>query len=182
MVNAPPVQIEPLKCEHLADLATVLLHPAVYEHIEPELPTLSEFTLALATAINGPFREGELWLNYLVRTAAGGEIVGRVEATLHSNLAEIAFLLAPDYWGKGYGSSALAKLHKEVLANHSIDAFWATTSAGNVRSQALLERSGYSRVEHGWPSLLTYEPGDLVFARAARPNNSSKPTPLRGAA
>lgn len=176
------MQIEPLKCEDLDDLAAVLLRPAVYEHIERELPTLPKFTLALTRAIEGPSKEGEVWLNYLVRVAPGGEILGRVEATLHSNLAEVAILLSPDHWGKGYGSASLARLHAEVLANHGITSFWATASAANARSRALLERSGYSRVEHGWPSLLTYEAGDLVFTREVRPNNSSRPTPLRGAA
>lgn len=61
-------------------------------------------------------------------------------------------------------------------AAHAIEDFWAAMSPANTRSQVLLERSGFSMVEHGWLALLTYGAGGFVFTRKARRNDSSTPT------
>jgi hypothetical protein len=68
------LRLENLLTAHLDELATVLLHPAVYQHIEDELPTLDEFKLRLERAIASPS------VHYLVRDAAGA-MLGRLEAT-----------------------------------------------------------------------------------------------------
>lgn len=152
------LRVEHLLTSHLDELATVLLHPAVYQHIEDELPTLDEFKLGLERAIASPS------VHYLVRDAAGA-MLGRLEATVHHQVAEVAFLLGPQYWGRGYAAAGLSWLHDELVQHHAVTEFWATTTPANHRSQALLRRCGY--VESGLPSfpLYSYAPGDIVFQR-----------------
>jgi RimJ/RimL family protein N-acetyltransferase len=166
----PSITVEPLRVEHLPELASVLRHRAVYQHIGGEVPSLDEFVLGLTRALAGPpaSRPDERWLNYLMREPARGRMIGRLESTVVPGRAEVAFLLDPALWGLGYASTGLAWLHAEVERVAGPVEFWATTAPENTRCQALLARAGYVQVaETGWPRLASYEPGDVVFRRAA---------------
>lgn len=156
---------ESLRVDHLDELAVTLLHPAVYQHIEDALPSLSDFKLSLSRAIAGPPARavGQTWLNYLVRQAGTNVMLGRLEATVHDALAEVAFLFGPSYWGHGYATDGLSWLHAEVKRVCSVSDFWATTVPANFKCQALLRRCGYIPVTGSKPHLLSFAPGDLVF-------------------
>lgn len=164
----PPLFVEPLRMEHLPELASVLRHPAVYQHLGGEVPSLSDFMLGLTRALDGPppSRPDERWLNYLMREGPGGRLLGRLEATVVRDRAEVAFLLDPAFWGRGLARSGLEWLHAEVVRVAGPVEFWATTTPSNTRCQALLRRAGYASVDPvGLPALATYDPGDLVFRR-----------------
>ena len=159
---------EPLRVDHLPELAVALRHPAVYEHIGGEVPSLDEFVLGLTRALAGPpsTRPQERWLNFLMREASSSRMVGRLEATLTPGRAEVAFLVDPRGWGHGYGSTGLAWLHSELINTAGPLTFWAATVPANRRCQALLPRSGYVEVPaSAAPELASYEAGDLVFRR-----------------
>jgi RimJ/RimL family protein N-acetyltransferase len=164
----PRLQYERLLPEHLDQLVGVLLSPAVYEHLEDHLPSLTEFKRGLERAMAGPPPEqrDQIWLNYLVRQAETGQMLGRLEATIHDGLAEVAFLFDPSHWGKGYAREGLAWLHARLGSDHGISRFWATTVPANWRSQKLLLASGYRQIHGQAPRLLSFELGDLVFFRA----------------
>ncbi|WP_229207064.1 MULTISPECIES: GNAT family N-acetyltransferase [unclassified Duganella] len=162
------LHFENLLASHLDELAGVLLHPAVYLHIEEKPPSLSEFKLGLERAIAGPGEDvkGELWLNYLVRDEAGS-MLGRLEATVHHQLAEVAFLFGPQYWGRGHAATGLLWLHEELERGFAVTEFWATTTPENDRSQALLRRCGYIGSELPACPLYSFAPGDLIFQRSS---------------
>lgn len=157
---------EPLTRHQLNGLAQILRSPLVYQHIDDSVPTAKEFVLGLEIALAGPpvERHEELWLNYLVRLRATGETVGRLEATVHDSIAEVAVLLGPAYWGNGYATEALEWLHGEVVRQWSSVDFWATTAPKNERSQSMLRKCGYQEttVDQA-PSLRSYVCGDRVF-------------------
>jgi RimJ/RimL family protein N-acetyltransferase len=156
--------IEELRVEHLAELATHLCHPEVYEHIGG-VPSHDDFILDRERALRGPrsAASSERWLNFLVREASSDLVLGRLEATLHDSIAEVAFLFSPTHWGKGFALEALAWMHTEIQRTHGITSFWATTVAANAKCQSLLLRSGYQQVRAGVPVLYSFEEGDLVF-------------------
>ena len=155
---------EPLQAVHLDELADVLLHPVVYQYIEETMPTIEDFKLGLEHAIAGPDASviDKRWLNYLVRRS-DGSMIGRLEATVHHGLAEVAFLFGPQYWGQGFATAGLRWLHAELARSAAITEFWATTTTANVRSQKLLERCGYQWANLPTISLYSYDLGDLVF-------------------
>lgn len=155
---------EPLQSHHLKALAEVLMSPAVYQHIGGEVPPLHQFTLGLERAIAGPpaHCQDQRWLNYLVRSESGA-ILGRLEATIHHQIAEVAFLLSPDYWGRGIGTRALTWLHDEIYRVSGVREYWATTVHDNLRCQHLLTRCGYQGCAVPTHPLLSYDEGDLVF-------------------
>jgi len=162
--------IEPLRADHLPELATRLRRPAVYEHIGG-VPSLEEFILDRERALRGPgpAASGERWLDFLVRERSGKRMIGRLEASLHDSIAEVAFLFSPSHWGKGLAFEALGWLHAEVQASHGINSFWASTTPANTRCQSLLLRTGYQPVLAGAPPLRSHDAGDLVFAKVPPP-------------
>jgi RimJ/RimL family protein N-acetyltransferase len=164
------LSFEPLRTSHLEELASVLLHPAVYEHIEEAVPPLAQFTLGLERAIAGPgpSNVGEKWLNFLVRDS-DDSMVGRLEATVHHGMAEVAFLFGPRYWGRGFASAGLSWLHDELSRCTSALEFWATTVPANVRCRRLLQRCGYGEAQLPAAPLHSYDPGDLVFRKRSAP-------------
>lgn len=163
-MGTPRLHIEQLRAEHLPELAVLLRHHAVYEHIGG-IPTTEDFILDRERALRGPgaSRRNERWLNFLVRERTTRQMLGRLEATLHDSIAEVAFLFSPTFWGQGFAQEALAWMHTEIQHAYGIASFWATTIPENKKCQTLLQRGGYTQVHTGAPVLYSYEAGDLVF-------------------
>jgi len=157
---------EPLALDHTDDLAALLLNEQVYRHIGGEPPSVDRFRIGMAKAIAGPpeHRAGEKWINYAVRHTQSGQLLGRLEATIHESIAEVAFLFGPAHWGKGFATEGLLWLHQVLLAHPSKPSLWATAAPPNRECRALLERCGYRPIApEVAPRLLTYDPGDLVY-------------------
>ncbi len=162
--------ITPLTAADVEPLAAVLWHEAVYRHIGGLPAAPSEVASWLHGTLAGPRPDQppEQWLNYVMRLADGGEIVGLLQATLHEGIAEVAFLLAPAHWGRGLATEGLQWLHEALERVSPGAACWATTVPENTHSQRLLARGGYVRVEPpAVPALSTYDEGDWVYRRRA---------------
>jgi RimJ/RimL family protein N-acetyltransferase len=158
----------PLHADDIDELAAVLLSDAVYEFIGGP-PGADEFKLGLRHALLGPpaSKPYERWLNFSVRLTGTGQLIGRLEATLHHQIAEVAFLYSPQFWGQGYATQGLLWMHNHLRAYPSIATLWATTVPANARSAALLRRCGYTQVPVTvLPLLYTYDVGDDVFCFA----------------
>jgi len=158
----------PLTVSDVEELVPVLHCEEVFAFIGG-MPSRDDFTLGLRRAIKGPGLKSvdQHWINYAVRFTETGELIGRVEATIHDNLAEVAFLFSPAVWGHGYATEGLLWLHNHLRAHHSISTLCATTHPKNARSGALLRKLGYTlAVTQGLPLLYSYDEGDLVFLRS----------------
>ncbi|MFC5498602.1 GNAT family N-acetyltransferase [Caenimonas terrae] len=160
------VQIAPLQASDLAELAAAIRTDAVYAHLGGKAPAMQRFASGLQRALAGPpeHRRTERWLNYLVRAADSGQVLGQLQATVHDGIAEVAFLFGADSWGRGHASHGLRWLQQEVVRSCGPVDFWATAVPANLRCQALLARAGYVAVAPAdAPRLLSYDDGDLVF-------------------
>ena len=162
------LQYAPLTPADLPELEAVLRNDAVYAHIGGT-PSPERFHLGMSRALQGPpaSRPTERWINYMVRDESGAAL-GRLEATVHDGIAEVAFLYGPETWGMGYASHGLQWLHQELRRIHpEVKFLWATTRPENTRSANLLVRNGYARADpNARPSLYSYDDGDLVFTLA----------------
>lgn len=162
---------EPLHVRHAERLVDVLTDPRVNEHFPEGGPDgLADLIETFAYRINGPGtrHEGEIWLDFIVRIKGSGNYIGRVEATIQGTHAELAYLLGPEFWHRGYGREATRWLEGVCIDQHGVQTLWAAVTPSNTRSVALLTALGYSRTEkpQGF-SLLSYDDGDLVFTRPA---------------
>ena len=167
--TGPPMRlaIEPLTVDDAADLFAALSDPRVYAHIDAAPPRdAGALRASLARMVGGPpaDRAGEAWWNFAVRLAGSGEAIGRLEATIVDDRAEIAYLFGPDHWGYGYAAEAVGWLHGRIAERTGATTVWATTRPGNARSARLLGRLGYVRAD-SWPALTSYDPGDVVYSR-----------------
>lgn len=164
----PELLYSPLLESDIEELAGLLHCEAVYEFIGG-MPSRAEFDLWLRRSMAGPpdGSTGETWINVVVRLAATGQIIGRLEANVHDGLAEVAFLYGPTQWGRGYASQGLLWLHEYLRQHSGVRTLWATTHPDNHRSARLLAKCGYSAVpSEALPVLYSYDDGDLVFTRA----------------
>lgn len=163
--GTPRLFMEPVTHLHIPELERILRNENVYRHIGG-VPSSADFHLGTERAIAGPpdNRSTEVWLNFATRLKSANELIGRLEASIHDGIAEVAFLFSPNTWGNGYASEGLLWLHAQLESRTEPPTLWATTIPENVRSRALLSRCGYVQVspEHS-PNLLTYDGGDLVF-------------------
>jgi RimJ/RimL family protein N-acetyltransferase len=162
------LRFEPLSPAHASVLSEALLDPAVYAFIGGRHPTTTEdLTSQFEHFVKGPpaNRSAERWWNVAVFSADGNHGLGRLEATIIENRAEIAYLFGPKYWGKGYALEALRWFQNRLAEECAVSKFWATVLPGNERSVRLLQRLGYARVAGDWPDLGSYAEGDLLFCR-----------------
>lgn len=150
---------------HLDELEALLRNDEVYRHIGG-VPGPDRFRLGTRRALAGPpaGRSRERWINHVARDAATGAMLGRLEATVHDGIAEVAFLFGPRQWGRGSATAGLLWLHEQLARMPGPPRPWATTVPDNARSRRLLERCGYVAVDPAdAPHLHTYDQGDLVF-------------------
>lgn len=164
IVPMDPVVYEPLTLSSVAEVAAALDDERVYRFIGGR-PSRRLVEDRLATALQGPPPDahGQTWLNFVARDAASRSVLGRLEATLHDGIAEVAFLYAPRSWGRGLATDGLRWLHGE-LRSRSVTALWATTDPENTASAGSLTRCGYRRVASDRrPLLHSFDEGDLVF-------------------
>jgi ribosomal-protein-alanine N-acetyltransferase len=141
------VQLEPLLPEHAAEMYQGLQNQEIYRFID-ERPPLSEAALreryerlALRRSPDGRYE----WLNWVVRLLPSGRIVGFVQATISaSNHCEIAYVVFPDVWGRGYGKSAVKEMLRVIEQGRSNICYLARVDAHNSRSISLLKSLGFS--------------------------------------
>jgi len=164
---------EPLSPAHADELRELTL-PDVARFIGGEPSDLEALRAQFVRMAEGPSDPSkERWVNFAVRSRASGVALGRVEAAVigeGATRAEVAYLLIPSVWGQGLAREAMEAFQAALVADFAVEAFWATVTPGNQRSVRLLQRLGY--VEHpreAWPALVSYDEGDLVFARRSRP-------------
>jgi RimJ/RimL family protein N-acetyltransferase len=140
--------------------------PRVYEHIgdvQPPNVAILAAQFAYMAAGPPPNLAHETWLNYAVRLRANSTLIGRLEATIIEQRAEIGYLIGPQYWGRRYATEAVSALQDHLRHNWDVTEIWATTTRQNTRSIRLLENLGYVQISNLWPPLVSYKRGDLVF-------------------
>lgn len=157
----------PLRHEDLSELAVALRHELVYQHIGG-VPSEDDFLRGHEIAIAGPPPERglEKWLNFVVRLSNTGELVGRLEATVHDGFAEVAFVFSPSHWGQGYATQGVRWLHEYLRDFTQVRTLWAACTPENSKSASLLQRCDYIQVSTP-PNLplYTYDEGDFLFTQ-----------------
>ena len=156
------LRIEPLALDHAEGLFAALDDERVGAYIGgPDVTTVEALRARIARLSEGaPPASGETWLNWAV--LVGDTVVGRVEATVHRGIAEIAYVFGPAHWGRGYAAKATAMMLDE-LQTQGISEFWATVLPDNERSIGLLRRSGFVGADPGGLALQSFDDGDLTF-------------------
>jgi RimJ/RimL family protein N-acetyltransferase len=160
------LSFEPLRGDHAAGLFEPLSDPRVWEHInDTPQKTVAALAARFDRMASGPpcDRANENWLNFAVRLKADCTLIGRLEATIIEQRAEVAYLFGPAHWGHGYATEAMSAFQDYLQKSWSVGEFWAATRPENRRSVRLLRQLGYVEQHDSWPNLSSYDAGDLVF-------------------
>jgi RimJ/RimL family protein N-acetyltransferase len=155
--------IEPIDQVHADGLFTALDDVRVGTYIGgPDVTTVDELRARITRKQVGPPAErNEQWHDLAV--IADGVIVGRVEATVHHGVAEVAYVFGPAYWGRGFAVEATTWMIDQLRAE-GVATFWATVVPDNAGSVRLLERLGFRQAEpDDGLTLWSYDPGDLTY-------------------
>ena len=170
---APPVArealtLEPQMAAHAEEMFRVLSDPAIYEH-ENDPPAsvdaLRERYRRLESRRSSDGRE--LWLNWVVRLGEG-PLIGYVQATVHPDgTADIAYILASEYWGRGIGQAAVRLMIAELAAGHGVRRLRAVLKRANARSRRLLERLGFATAPGDDHAALQVPADEVLMVRSA---------------
>lgn len=158
---------EPLRVDHAAELFPALGDSLVSRHLNCAPPqSIDELAEDFRRRTSPPpqLAGRESWINFAIRLKADRRCIGRVEATVYTGWAEVAYLLGPQDWGQGYASESLAWLQNFISSDHRVFEFWACVAPDNLRSIRLLLRCGYQQTPPcNDRSLKSYDLGDIVF-------------------
>ena len=161
--------IEPLGPDHAEGLFAALDDPRVGVHIGgPDVTTLEALHERIERVNAGPPDDWpeDRWLNWAMRRAEDGVVVGRLEATTYPDgWAEVAWVLGPAHWGAGYATEGAGWMIDHLCRELGGTEIWAAIHPSNEASIRLVERLGFERrpVPPGRP-LGSYDEVDLVFA------------------
>jgi RimJ/RimL family protein N-acetyltransferase len=111
LLAGPRLDLEPLRVEHAHEMAPLLNDPGLHAFIggaPASLPQLQERYRRQAT---GRSSDGsQHWLNWIVRRREDGQAVGTVQATVtesqDGDVAEVAWVIATAFQGRGYAREA----------------------------------------------------------------------------
>jgi len=144
-ITTPDLVLEPQVAAHAEEMFLVLGDPAIYEY-ENEPPASLEWLRERFTRLETR-RSGdgvELWLNWALRLTSG-ELIGFVQASVFPDgRADIAYVLASRYWGRGLAHRAVTTMIGELAGYYGVRSLSAVLKRPNHRSQRLLERLGFT--------------------------------------
>jgi RimJ/RimL family protein N-acetyltransferase len=141
--------LEPLQCRHAGVLYPLLRSLGLYTFIPRDPPrSVAEVEERFRRREAGSSPDGcERWLNWASRSAATGEYVGILEATVPGDgTALIAYTTFEPFWRRGYGTDGVRAVVAHLWAEPGILRTRADIDTRNQASIRLVERLGFRRV------------------------------------
>jgi RimJ/RimL family protein N-acetyltransferase len=144
MIATDRLTMLPLKVEYAAAMAKVLADPSLYVFTGGEPPTVEGLQARYARQLEGPGREDEQWLNWVIQH--GDDLIGYVQATITSGTAEIAWVIGTAWQGRGYAKEAAQGL-VTWLQEQQFDRIIAHVHPDHTASAAVAAAVGLSRTD-----------------------------------
>lgn len=73
------------------------------------------------------------------------ELIGMIDLRINNHRADFGYVIARDYWGKGYATEALNNVVDLALSDESIFRVWAVCDVDNIASARVMEKVGLER-------------------------------------
>ncbi|MFJ7203468.1 GNAT family N-acetyltransferase [Streptomyces sp. NPDC098789] len=115
-VPAPRLDLVPLAVEHAREMVGVLADPALHAFIGGAPAELDALRARYARQAAGSPDPAVLWGNWVLRSRAGGRLVGTVQATVEDGTAEVAWVIGTAWQGHGYAREAARALVAALTA------------------------------------------------------------------
>lgn len=150
--------LTPLTAADAGELATVLDDPELHRFTGGE--PLSEAELSARFTIWEGRRSpdgGQVWLNWTVRLAAGGQAVGYVQATIDEERAVVAYVIGTAWSGRGIASEALVAVCDLLRRRLGVDRIVAHIHPLHVASSRVAGHAGLTSTG------IADEDGELIW-------------------
>lgn len=140
--------LEPMRGFHAPLLFTGLSEPRLYHWVSSlPPPSVQHLQRRWDSAPNGvPTQRGETLLNWAVRRLEDKAYVGKCDAVVDaSNIASnVGYLIFLPFWQQGYATEVV-RVMVAHLEQHDVVEQHAFVTVGNVASERVLLKSGFSR-------------------------------------
>ena len=139
------VRLRPLRTSDAPALLAYLSDPRVIEHTSIPIATPESVAAAVARDM-AAYREGSSFR--LALASSDDRLIGICGVNTWSSVhrhAELAYELAPDYWGRGYMRAAVLALLRWGFSDLNLNRVHAFVMTTNARSIQLLKRCGFTR-------------------------------------
>lgn len=124
-------------------------------------PTLQEIKAKFHARLNTGNAALGKWLCLVISELNSGEKVGVTGFCLQDGVAELGYLLLPEYHGLGYGTESLLRLIAYAKSQCGITHFKAVVTQGNLGSERVLLKNGF-KLDHTIAA--AYKIGGKVYA------------------
>ncbi|WP_281223234.1 GNAT family N-acetyltransferase [Photobacterium sanguinicancri] len=105
--------------------------------------------------------QAESWLCLVIEDKMTGEPMGITGFIIEDNIAQVGYLLSPDFHGQQYGTESLKALIAWAESTHDINRYQAVVTEGNVASERVLMKCGFN-LDNVIPE--AYEIGGKLYA------------------
>lgn len=150
VLHTPRLRLEPQRAHHADGLYPLLLDARLYEHIPGEPPQSLDALRERLQRLSGRRSPdgNELWLNWVLCDVRDGSYVGRVQATVRTDVpAYLAYEVFPAHWRHGYATEGCIRMMQWLLDELQAPGFVAEVDSLNTASLRLLERLGFQRTQ-----------------------------------
>lgn len=145
-LDAGRVRLQPLTVDHALPMVDVLADSALYGFIGGRPPTLAELQRRYAAQVVGHSpNQAQWWLNWIVLLRDPARAIGYVQATVEQSPVslegDIAWVVAPDFQGRGAATAAAGAMI-DWLTAHGVGQFVAHIHPRHGASQGVARKLG----------------------------------------
>jgi RimJ/RimL family protein N-acetyltransferase len=140
----------PLKADDADELCDVLDDDRLHEFTGDRLASVTELRDRFVLLAAGSPRQGEDWLNWVVRRRLDSQALGTVQVTLRSldgrRAARLGWMIGISWQGQGFASEAAVAL-VEWVRGQGVDEIGAHIHPGHRASEIVAGRAGFKPTE-----------------------------------
>ncbi|HCW51333.1 MAG TPA: GNAT family N-acetyltransferase [Clostridiales bacterium] len=81
-------------------------------------------------------------LTWAITLSTSGDLIGMVACRPRGHMADLGYVLARSYWGKGYMTEALSAVVDWLFSRPELYRVWAVCDTANVASARVMEKVG----------------------------------------
>lgn len=124
------------------DLVTMLLNPALYQHIGGAPASEAQARARAERWLGGSPNPDVLWINYVVRRSNDGVLVGLAQATVAGGTCEVAYLVDPPAQRQGFASEMMTAFCTELRESIEPEELTAHIYPGHTASEGVARAIG----------------------------------------
>jgi RimJ/RimL family protein N-acetyltransferase len=150
IISTERLVLVPLKAEDADELCDVLDDDRLHEFTGDRLASVTELRDRFVLLAAGSPRQGEDWLNWVVRRRFDSQAVGTVQATVRNvdgrTLVRLGWVIGIPWQNQGYATEAAVALVGWVRRK-DVDEIGAHIHPGHRASETVAERAGLRQTE-----------------------------------